>query len=568
MVRWLQSALLTLLLSVAATAGAVEITLRVLPDPPPLNESFTLVFEADGSLDDEPDFTPLEKDFEILQRNQQTALELRNARQRRTTTWRLTVLPKHGPPLVVPAIPFGTQQTAPRQLAMAAALVAPPDEGLFLEAEATPTNPYVQQEVLYTLRLWRRYEISNASLSEPAFSGDAVTKVLTEDRRYTQTRNGQRYEVVERRFMVYPQASGMLTIKPAMVTAQVVKRGLSLFENFAQAMSTRRISANAITLQVRPVPATFPGKRWLPARSLSLSEAWQPGGREANVGEPITRTLSLVAEGLTAGQLPPLELAPPKDWKIYLERPQNDDQQQDGSFQGTMVQKAALVATRAGAATLPAIEIPWWNTTRDQLEFARLDSAALNALPVPDLAPPVPPAPAAAPDQPATASASASKTAEPKPVGASAAGTYWQWLAALCGSGWLLTLFLSGWRPPGRATQLPAVAVPVGRDADHAPRLKAACARAEVVEITAALLAWGADRWPSPPRSLAALAQRVDEPLAQQLRSLDAARYGRAPSPFASAALLADWQHYVRRQASPAPLSANPLPKLYAQGAA
>ena len=43
MVRWLQSALLTLLLSVAVTAGAVEITLRVLPDPPPLNESFTLV---------------------------------------------------------------------------------------------------------------------------------------------------------------------------------------------------------------------------------------------------------------------------------------------------------------------------------------------------------------------------------------------------------------------------------------------------------------------------------------------------------------------------------------------
>ena len=565
MVRWLQSALLTLLISVAATAGAVEITLRVLPDPPPLNESFTLVFEADGSLDDEPNFTPLEKDFEILQRNQQTALELRNARQRRTTTWSLTVLPKHGPPLVVPAIPFGNQQTAPRQLALAAALVAPPDEGLFLEAEATPTNPYVQQEVLYTLRLWRRYEISNASLSEPTFSGDAVTKALTDDRHYTQTRNGQRYEVVERRFMVYPQASGMLTIKPAVVTAQVVKRGLSLFENFAQAMSTRRISANAITLQVRPVPATFPGKRWLPARSLSLREVWQPGGREANVGEPITRTLSLVAEGLTAGQLPPLELAPPKDWKIYLERPQNDDQQQDGSFQGTMVQKSALVATQAGAATLPAIEIPWWNTTRDQLEFARLDSAGLNALPVPDLAPPVPPAPAAAPDQPATASAS--KTAEPKPVGANVAGTYWQWLAALCGSGWLLTLGLYGWRP-ARETKLPAAAVRSGRDANHAPRLKAACARAEGVEITAALLAWGADRWPRPPRSLAELAQRVDASFAQQVRGLDAARYGRAPSAFASAALLAEWQHYVRRQPSPPPPSANPLPKLYPQGAA
>ncbi|MSQ67888.1 MAG: protein BatD [Gammaproteobacteria bacterium] len=571
MVKWLQSALLTLLLSAATTAGAATISLTVLPDPPPLDESFTLLFTADGAIDDDPDFTPLERDFQILRRNQQTSLELRNGRQSRTTTWTLTVLPKHNSPLVVPAVRFGAQQTAPRQLALAAAApTAAPDEGLFLEVEATPRNPYVQQEVLYTLRLWRRYEISNAALSEPAFSGDAVVKPLNEDRHYQRTLNGQRYEVVERRFTVYPQASGPLTIKPAVVTAQVVKRGLSLFENFSQAMSTRRISSVALTLDVRPVPAAFPGQHWLPARSLRVREEWQPTTLQANLGEPITHTISVVGEGLTAGQLAPLVVVAPTGWKIYPEQPQTNDRQQDGSFEGTMVQKSALLATSAGSAALPAIEIPWWNTTLDQLEFARLAAVTLNALPGIDALPPGGATPAAATIAAATPAAPVPR-AEGLPLGvagvAGAASTYWPWVAALCGSAWLMTLFLY-WRGPGHPTQAHSPPAAPGDDTAPARRLKTACARGDGAGIATALLAWGRERWPAaPPRSLAQLARCVDEPLAQQVYRLDAARYARVPVVLTSAELLAAWQHYVGRRPALAQPATQQLPQLYPAGA-
>ena len=209
--RWLLAGIL-LICGWAAHADGVN--LRVEPDPPQSNESFQLTFETEGTVDQDPDFSALEADFQILGRNQQTAIELINGHHTRRTAWTLTVLPKHASPLVIPAIAFGNLKSAPRQLALAngAGGTSATDDGLFLEVEASPHNPYVQQEVLYTIRLWRRYEISNASLSEPRFSSDVLVKPLDEDRHYESTRDGKRFEVVERRFVLYPQTSGKLNI--------------------------------------------------------------------------------------------------------------------------------------------------------------------------------------------------------------------------------------------------------------------------------------------------------------------------------------------------------------------
>ena len=544
--------------------AANEVSVRVEPDPPPANESFSLIFEIGGAVDDEPDFKPLERDFRVLGRNQQTSIRLINGHQQRSTTWTLSVLPKHGAPLVVPAIAFGDLKTAPLQLALASAPAAgtPPDDGLLLEAEATPEQPYVQQEVRYTVRLWRRYEISNASLSEPAFSGDAVVKPLEEERRFEKTRNGQRYEVVEKRFAVYPQKSGPLTIKPAEVTAQVVKRNFSLFDNFSQAVATRRVVSNEVALDVKPVPASFPsGKPWLPARALSLQDEWVPDTRRAKLGEPITRTLTVWADGLTAGQLPPLAVAPPEGWKAYPERPQTNDQQQDGGFHGVLAQKSALIPQRPGEAELPALEVPWWNTTEDRLETARLPPLRLEAEAVPGQVATVQP-PAPAPEPAANAAPVAPPAAAEAPAVSSAlapSALPWHWLAALAMAGWVFTALLY-WR---RGPNVPAPGV-MPTNTRHGEALALACRQGDPAAVERALLAWARDEWPAnPPRSLSALAGRVPDTLAAQVSHLDAARYAKAARPFEASLLLQAWQAARSAKAPRRTAAATVLPKLY-----
>ncbi len=560
--RWWPLWLLMVCLS--GWVQAAEITLRVEPDPPPAGESFQLIFTAEGAVDDEPDFAPLARDFQILSRNQQTAITLSNGRHTRSTTWTVTVLPKQAGPLLVPPIRFGTLESTTRQIAQASATgsgKAADDDGLFLEVEASPEQPYVQQEVLYTIRLWRRYEISNASLSQPVFSGDVLVKPLDEERRYETTREGRRYEVVEKRFVLYPQVSGTLEIKPAEVTAQVVKRGFSLFDNFAQAMTTRRITSRALSLTVKPAPADFPGRHWLPARKLRLQAEWQPGPPSATVGEPLTRTVTLWADGLTAGQLPPLETTPPPGWKSYPERPLTNDQQEGTGFHGTVAQKTALIANQAGTGELAELQIPWWNTATDRLEYARLPAVSLRAIANSSVAATPPPAPPAAP---VSASPQLAPVAiAPPSAPASGIDTLWRWIALISGAGWLATLLL-WWLHTGRESSSAAPAATTTPAPSDSRQVLSACGRGETQEIASALLNWAAAHWPdAPPRSLSALAARVEPTLAAAILELDAARYGGEKTSFSAANLRAAWIA-ARPETSARPHTRETvLPKLY-----
>lgn len=538
----------------SAMAGEPTVTLRVDPDPPPANESFSLVFEATGDVDADPDFSPLARDFEILARNQQTSLRIVNGRRTRSTVWVLSVLPKRQGPLTVPAIRFGSHASAAREIARAAVApgvdAKPRDDGLFLEVDATPANPYVQQQVIYRLRLWRRYEISNATLSEPALSGDAIVKALDQDKRFEAERDGRRYEVIERRFAIFPQASGTLTIAPAVVTAQVVKRSQSLFDSFSQPVTTKRVVSEPIELAVRPVPAAFPGGTWLPARRLSLHEEWQPDNRVTKVGEPLTRTVNLWADGLTAGQLPPLEESELTGVKRYPDRPQTSEQQNESGFSAVLQRRTALIPEQAGRFELPAVRLPWWNTETDRLEYAQLPAQTLTAEAVPGLEPARPPALPAAPVTPGA-----------PPVTANPAGEApWRIVALLAAAGWLLTLAL-WWRRP--ATAATASGTPEAA-AGTTPEVEAALASGDPRQAATALLAWARERWPhSHPLTLGALATLVDDEFAAALWQLDGALYRPGASPPDFGSLRRGWRTASRRAARTEQPARQILPKLY-----
>ena len=80
---------------------------------------------------------------------------------------------------------------------------------MFLDVKATPEQPYVQSQVLYTLRLYRRVDIAQAELSEPELT-DAVVEKLGEDSNYNTVVNGVSYLVTERKYAIFPQKSGVM----------------------------------------------------------------------------------------------------------------------------------------------------------------------------------------------------------------------------------------------------------------------------------------------------------------------------------------------------------------------
>lgn len=238
------SRLFALVLLLRAGAGlAADIQVNVDRDPVQLDESFQIVFTATEDPDDDPDFGPLRRDFDIRSQDQSSQLAIANGKRSWQKEWRLTVMAKRAGDLTIPSVPFGKDRSPPMNLRVEAGSGPSTSQAgkqgeLFMEVEVEPKNPYVQAQVLYTVRILSQVGLANARLEEPKLE-NAVMERVTEDNQYETRRNGQPYRAIERRFAIFPQQSGKLTIQPPLLEAEVQSGRSSMFNRFFSQQATR-----------------------------------------------------------------------------------------------------------------------------------------------------------------------------------------------------------------------------------------------------------------------------------------------------------------------------------------
>jgi len=85
-----------LFFSMLATAivQAANITVTTSRSPVTLDSSFHLIYEADSSVDDDPDFSPIYKDFDVLSSSQSTNMRSINGDWSLKKAWDLTLISK------------------------------------------------------------------------------------------------------------------------------------------------------------------------------------------------------------------------------------------------------------------------------------------------------------------------------------------------------------------------------------------------------------------------------------------------------------------------------------------
>lgn len=527
-------ALACLLVWLPGLAWAAEIKAEPDREPVRMNETFNLVFSSDHSVDGDPDFSPLAENFEILGQNQGSQFSIMNGKLSRKQEWTLTLAPKRAGAFVIPPVAFGSDRSQPARITVleaSAPLPAPGAAGdaaeVKLEVDAQPRTLYVQAQAILTVRVLVRVDLAGADLSEPAI-GDALIERLGEDRRYSTSRGGIEYGVIERKYAIFPQKSGLLRIDPLQLNAQIELGGQSLF---SRATRNLRVKSEPVDLKVKSIPPEFTGQHWLPAASLKLEEDWQKEPPQAKAGEPLTRTLSLRAQGATVGVLPELAGAGvgiDPSIKQYPDQPAvNEEKNAAAGIIGTRQEKTALIPSRAGEYSLPAVEVPWWNTKTDRLEIARIPPRVLKVEPSGDAsstAAPPPPA-AQAGENPAAPSPGLAEAGLP------ARDDPWFWLALMFGLGWACTGLAWGWSrrrsPPLAAPVKPEETTPSLDESRALRALKTACAGHDPAAARQALLDWAGARGNGRrPASLAELAGLGDGGIAEEIARLNQALYG------------------------------------------
>jgi len=381
-----------LFFSMLATAivQAANITVTTSRSPVTLDSSFHLIYEADSSVDDDPDFSPIYKDFDVLSSSQSTNMRSINGDWSLKKTWDLTLISKATGRFTIPAINFGkdlspaiqltvSSSTSPNQSSPQGQASIPAK--IFLEGSVDKKTGWIESQFIYSVRLFRTVNITGASLTEPETSdADAIIQLLSEDR-YQSTRQGLRYEVIERRYAIFPQKSGILKIKPITFEGRInATQPRTIFDQFRMSGQLKRLRSKTIDVTVKAAPKTINLQDWLPASEVQLSEEWSADIQNLTAGEPVTRTIMIAAEGLTGLQLPDLEFDDINGLKQYPDKPLIEDKKNSTGITGFKQVKVALIPARAGTYTLPEIKLQWWNTKTNSKEVAIIPPTLITAI--------------------------------------------------------------------------------------------------------------------------------------------------------------------------------------------
>src|SRR5512135_435152 len=192
-------------------------------------ETVQLTLQHDGQTDSQPDLSPLRQDFDILGRSSGSSIQIVNGKMTAQNQLTLVLSPKHGGKLQVPALQWDGQSSPALNLTVANSPTqqnggntagATGTDHVFLTATLDSKQPYVQAADTLTVRLYTDQPLYQANL-ELQPSNDVLVQQLGQDSQSTTTRNGRSYQVVERKYLLFPQRSGHITLDGPVLNAQV-----------------------------------------------------------------------------------------------------------------------------------------------------------------------------------------------------------------------------------------------------------------------------------------------------------------------------------------------------------
>lgn len=349
-----------------------QVTASVDKNPISINESFILEVIADDKLPSNAlDTSPLLQDFIVGNTSVSSQTSMINGKTSKKTKWTTVLMAKKTGKFIIPALTIANKKTAPIALVVAEEQVEANNQpDIYLTAELSSEEVYVQQQVTLSVKLHLGVNIERGSLSEPTLE-DANISQLDKDIEIEEIINGRRYQIIERKYVITPQKSGEYTLQPPIFSGDIAiqsQRG-----GFFRSFDTKPVNARskAINLNVKPKPlnAVTP---WLPSELFIVNEEWQPKQKEFMTGVPITRTITITAAGLAKEQLPNITLQVPEHIKVYPDQPKLHSGINSGKVVSQAVMNFAIVAEKSGEYTLPEIKIPWWNTITDRQEYAVL----------------------------------------------------------------------------------------------------------------------------------------------------------------------------------------------------
>lgn len=415
--KLIKSVSLSILLGVAfiGAAWAQTFNAAVNRTEVPQGETFVLTLElADGSDSGNPDLSVLDKDFIVYSVGNAFSYNYINGVASKSRQWQIALMPKNSGKITVPSIKLGNLETQPITLnvipASAAATEASAGTGGYqapqqmnrpkfsMTAEIGNPNPYVQQQVDYTLKI---YDTGGLQGDMPQFIEDGsnnwIIRSLGEPTVGSKIVNGRSLREITFRYALFPQKSGVLPTPEVRFDGYYLTRSRGMNDpfddlfggnlgsiGFVDMFATRNpvlLTAKPEKVNVQPIPSDNNGNWWLPAQQVALFAEWEPRQPVFKVGEAVNRTIYLKAVGVAESQLPELNLASVSGLKQYPDKAVASSGIENGQVVAVKKISNVYIPNRAGKMTIPEIAVDWFNVRTNRMEKAVLPAMNIEVLP-------------------------------------------------------------------------------------------------------------------------------------------------------------------------------------------
>lgn len=376
-------ALATVLIFISSMAQATtEVTVSLDRNPVLVNESFVLEIIANDSLGANAfDVSQLSQTGLVVGRTATSSqTQIINGSISKTTRWNVVLLAQKTGSFKIPALRIDSIYSKPLTVSVVKSNYSSGQktQTIFVKNSIEETDLYLQQTVKLVTRLYfaPNVDLKSGTLSDPTLDGASI-KQHGKDKDSSEIIMGVRYRVIERIYMVTPQSSGTFTIESPAFNGEIgTGQRRSSFSSFGGTKPVTSLG-NDIKIKVSSIPKKYSGA-WLPSDLVMLNEEWQPNQDSYEVGEPITRTFTLLALNVNEEQLPEIVGKYPDSFKTYPDQSESHSEVRQNAIVSQRVSTEAIVATKAGTFELPAVSINWFNTKTKRQDVATIPAKKIT----------------------------------------------------------------------------------------------------------------------------------------------------------------------------------------------
>jgi hypothetical protein len=360
-------------------------------------DSVRLVVSVSGtqSTDSKPTIPGL-GEFSVSQGGTSSRLEIINGQVNSTVEHTYFIQPKRvgvfdiGPAEVTVKGTALKSNTATLKVTGAAQSQSADRGAVFLHVSISSKKAYLEEQVIYTLKLYRAVKVSDVSLRLPE-QEDLTFKQLGKPVEY-QSRYGDRtYNVLEVRYALMSSKVGTHTVGPAEMTMTVFqprrRSRQSFFDDpffddpffvFGRGRPMT-LASDAVELQVLALPeenrpVNFSGL----VGSFEMESRVEPS--QVAAGESTTLTVQVRGRG-NVNRIPDLKLPELTSSKVYADQPVLEMTPDDKGLAGTKTMKWAIVPEKDGSYQIPPLEISFFDTTTHRYNMATTRLHTISVLP-------------------------------------------------------------------------------------------------------------------------------------------------------------------------------------------